>query len=672
MQRFFIPTLVLLPLLCLLPALNAPFYFDDFPVLIDYEAIRSFTSDNLRTYFGPRFIPYLTFSLNYQLGTDATWHFHLVNFALYIFNGLLVYALIGEILKRGMPHISTEKRMFAAWGGALFYLLHPVQSQVAIYIVQRSELFAAFFYFATLRYYFVARDCYLAGFRSGKKGAEGNIALFFRPAHLRHYGVMLLLMGCAFLSKEVSATLPVALFLLEALFYSRAFFRSFAYFSPLALFLLPVPFLFFSQYGIVISGFSVSEYMAPSLPVYLLTELHVVFTYLRLLVFPVGLHLDYDYPAVTAFGWSEGGLAFLLFLLIGAGFASVRRSPVRSFGIFFFFLALLPSSSFVPISDFIYEHRLYLSMFGVALLVSLLLLRLPEKKSVYGAACILLFCFGALFLQRSFLWSDQEAFWENNISLAPHKARSYSNLSEVYQRHGKVEKSFALLNRGLKLNPRDPVFYSLLGVLYQKEGSLNKATDAYERAVEIIEGYKDIHYFSWFGYRSLSDIYYNLSSIKMRAGKYQEAEELCRKALQMKGNNRHLLYNNIGTARMMQGDFPAALMFFRKATEADENYVDPLINRGILLRNLKRYDESIQVIEKAVQIAPDNPLITFQAGESYLFKGDFPKAMEFFARTYSLGFRDRRFIKDFFLLSDRVKNKEWVLRLSADIRRGLP
>src|SRR5262249_10609421 len=124
---------------------------------------------------------------------------------------------------------------------------------------------------------------------------------------------------------------------------------------------------------------------------YFLTELRVLVVYIRLVFFPVGLNLDYDVapsnspfePAVIASFLFLLGLAVLAWMLR-------RRQPVFAFSIFWFFITLAPTSSFIVIADVIFEHRLYLPMVGICLsfplLVSLIYRKLREHTAIPGNA----------------------------------------------------------------------------------------------------------------------------------------------------------------------------------------------------------------------------------------------------------------------------------------------
>src|SRR5262249_34594620 len=99
---------------------------------------------------------------------------------------------------------------------------------------------------------------------------------------------------------------------------------------------------------------------------YFLTELRVIVRYIQITFIPAGLNLAYDFPPSNSFLEPRVILSSLVLL----GFLSWawwlrKRQPIVSFSILWFFITLAPTSSFFPIRDVIFEHRLYLPMVGL-------------------------------------------------------------------------------------------------------------------------------------------------------------------------------------------------------------------------------------------------------------------------------------------------------------------
>src|SRR5205814_782834 len=105
---------------------------------------------------------------------------------------------------------------------------------------------------------------------------------------------------------------------------------------------------------------------------YALTQCQVLFHYLKLTFWPTLLSLDYqDWPLVT--DWRQVTIQGVLILLaLTATFWALWRRSWTGFVAIWFFLILGPTSSFFPIIDMTFDHRMYLSLitpllFAVAL-----------------------------------------------------------------------------------------------------------------------------------------------------------------------------------------------------------------------------------------------------------------------------------------------------------------
>jgi len=122
----------------------------------------------------------------------------------------------------------------------------------------------------------------------------------------------------------------------------------------------------------------------------------VLWTYLRLLILPINQNLDYDYPVAKSIFEFPTFLSFvgILLILVSAfylltPYASrfTHYGRLIAFFILWFFVILSPTSSFIPIIDVIFEHRLYLASVGFFVLLSLAfdsLFKRLEKGGVQG------------------------------------------------------------------------------------------------------------------------------------------------------------------------------------------------------------------------------------------------------------------------------------------------
>ena len=116
---------------------------------------------------------------------------------------------------------------------------------------------------------------------------------------------------------------------------------------------------------------------------YLFTQFRVIVTYIRLLFIPINQNLDYDYHIVKSL-FELPALASLIFLgsILTIAIRIFSKYRLISFGIFWFFLTLLPESSIIPIKDVIFEHRLYLPMVGFSFFLVSYIYYIFENKTL--------------------------------------------------------------------------------------------------------------------------------------------------------------------------------------------------------------------------------------------------------------------------------------------------
>ncbi len=75
-------------------------------------------------------------------------------------------------------------------------------------------------------------------------------------------------------------------------------------------------------------------------------------------------------------------------------------------------------------------------------------------------------------------------------------------------------------------------------------------------------------------------------------------------------------------------DYKNAEISYRKALEKSPNNPTAQNNLGVILNELGRYDESIDVLATALKTDPKNPIAHYVIAKAYLMKKDFPKAMD--------------------------------------------
>jgi tetratricopeptide (TPR) repeat protein len=97
------------------------------------------------------------------------------------------------------------------------------------------------------------------------------------------------------------------------------------------------------------------------------------------------------------------------------------------------------------------------------------------------------------------------------------------------------------------------------------------------------------------------------------AGKYDRAEEIWRKVIQINPKNAKA-YNNLGNALSDQNKLDKAIAAYQKAIQLNPNYADAYNNLGNALDEQKKFNEAIAAYQKAIQLNPNDADIYYNLG----------------------------------------------------------
>ena len=606
---------------------HVPFVWDDERLMVKNPFVRNidFPLDSMKhdeelyKTTKMRYAGMLTFALNYKIHGADVVGFHVVNLIIHLFNAVLVYLFV--VLTFRTPFLKVcslkENAGYVALFSALFFVSHPVQIEAVTYIFQRLTSLATFFYLAAVVLYVKAgllvREKELA-----MQGAErGNVGFLSFGSFFCYMGSLLAVVLGMF-TKEITITVPIIIVIYEYFFFERSSRRGLLKLIPfgLTLFIIPFHYLFGLQRTLETAtreyGFVPYERLD-----YFFTQFRVIVTYLRLLILPVHQNIDYDYPLYRSFLSADVILSFLLLLaILFAGGCLYIRSRITNpafriiaFGIIWFFIALSIESSFIPLRLLICEFRVYLPSVGfflaVVSILFLLLERLHKKWLRFGVIFItgiLLTGYAYAAYARNLLWSDEVLFWKATINESPQKFIPYHNLGLAYERLGRFEEAFEMLETARRMNPSHADTYNALGALYSK---LNRFDEA-EREFLIAASLKP----------NSINAHWSLGIIYDRMGRFSEAEKELQTAIWMDPNDDRV-YNDLGTSYYLQGLFEKAVVEFRKASKLNPWNIDSYNNIGIIYDEQGRMDEALKEFQAALAIKPDDKRTHENIGIAY-------------------------------------------------------
>ena len=240
-------------------------------------------------------------------------------------------------------------------------------------------------------------------------------------------------------------------------------------------------------------------------------------------------------------------------------------SRLGAFGVLFWFIALAPTSSFVPVLDLAVEHRVYLASLGPFLAAvvaadALVHGRLgPRRARVAAAAVSLLVLLGlGLSLRaRADTWNSPVGIWREAYAGNPGSERVVTNLAIALRRAGDAVGAEAHFRKAWTLvrSPHGAVLVAQNhGGLLVDLGRPAEALAVLDRALPYAPGEP--------GLRS------NRSTALGMLGRNAEALEDARLAATTSPDNP-LFRNMLGVALCAAGDWRAALAEFRAAEALD-------------------------------------------------------------------------------------------------------
>lgn len=365
--------LLALTFILYLSAGQTGFTFDDLHLVVTNPYLRDWR--HLFTVLSAgRAVRGLTFMLDYSLwGLDPAGY-HLTNVLLHLLGVILFYLLLFQIFHR--------RRL--AFVAAILFGFHPIQTEAVIGIAHRKEMLAMGFLCLA----------YLAHLRWGDRiwGAGVSLAAYL----------------LALLSKQVAVALPAVLLAQELILPRKGLSRSRRFLLPALMLLVPAIFFLLQLQDFRLFGrFQPVDLASARYPLILATSLKSVPIYLRLVLFPVHLSVDYDTPLVASWFSPEvlaGGLCLLGLLVLILLLA--RRKPIFAFGLAWYWLNLFPVLNLIPANAFLAERYLYIPSAGICLVLAGLIKELVERpepvfsRRIYRWAeagalfCLLFYFFG--------------------------------------------------------------------------------------------------------------------------------------------------------------------------------------------------------------------------------------------------------------------------------------
>ncbi len=403
---------------------------------------------------------------------------------------------------------------------------------------------------------------------------------------------------------------------------------------------------------------------------YIITQPFVMLHYVRTFFFPTSLSADTDWTVFESIKDIRFiiGLIFVILMLVIA-YVTAKKQLLRpiSFGILWFFIALLPTTV-VPLSEVMNDHRIFYPyvgfMISVMWTIGLLLLKY-ENKILNSRILKVAIIFVAFFIltanaygayKRCEVWSTEETLWYDVTVKSPKNGRGLMNYGLTQMAKAKYDVALEYFEKAKKYTPFYPYLYVNIGILKNATGDFNEAEQNFKLALQYGPDFYGAYYYyaqflnsrnrnkeaipllkkaieispAWLESR------YLLMNIYAFEYMWKELKQLAQETLTINPNDPISLYYlnsankpktrleeaielvkqyptpenylTLGLRYYQEYDFEKCIEYTNEALKLKPDYLEAFNNLCSAYNNLGQWDKAIEAGKKALSLKPDYTL----------------------------------------------------------------
>jgi tetratricopeptide (TPR) repeat protein len=551
------------------PALRFGFVlYDDPEYVTDNPIVRAGLSiDGVRWAFTQAYaanwhpLTWLSHMLDASLFGRAAWGHHLTSILLHAAAAGLCFLVLAS-------WTGTAARSALV---ATLFALHPLRVESVVWIAERKDVLAAFWWMVAMLAY----------------GA------WVRRRTAARYLALVLAFGLALLSKPMVVTLPFVLLLCDLWPLCRPI-EARLVTEKLPLFALAavasaVTFVAQRQGGAVMSleDLTLAQRGLNALVAYVV--------YLGKTVWPLGLAVFYP---LRPMGVAEaGGALAVLALLSAVVLVPARRAPAPAVGWLWFVGTLVPVIGIVKAGEQAFADRFtYLPHVGLFVaLVWWLGDRLPRLGGAALGALAVLAC-AVLTMQQVAVWRDSVTLFAHAVALGGDNPIAETNLAAALVEAGRGAEARPHAERAVRLAPAAPQTHLTLGRIALEGGDVDRAAAAFAEAARL-----DPHE---------ARAHYNLGVLAAERQRPDEAIAHYRRAIAERPTYASA-YNNLGNVLAAAGRLDEAEAALREAVRLDPAAPSSLANLAIVLERRGQVAEAVDAYRGALALAPGEPILWY-------------------------------------------------------------
>jgi len=297
-----------------------------------------------------------------------------------------------------------------------------------------------------------------------------------------------------------------------------------------------------------------------------LATLKVIGEYVVLLFIPFGVtFLPFEYYLIkySIFRWDIVSPTILIILTIIIAIKSFKYSKHISFGIFWFYISILPVTNIIPIINPKAFRYLYLPSIGFCILLSFISRNLGSLKKIKSyfphfkeiLAILIIIAYIFLALPQNLFWKNDFVFSAELLYYDPHDAAALTVQGDWYCMMGLSYMALLHYRAALKIDPNAGL-HNAIGYCYANLDNEDKAIEEFKKAIELKP--------------SLA-----LASI------------------------------NLGLIYLDKKDYDKSIEYFQKAIETDPMAINAYNGLAAVYVELKQFKKAEETLYRALKVFPD-------------------------------------------------------------------
>ena len=607
------------------------FYFDDHHTITNNTFIRDIA--NIPSFFtdietfgtmpdNRAWRPMIT-SLN---AIDYWWaggfnarYFHYSIFFWYLIQGVVLFFLFKKLFIR---EIKFDWLSVIVLVGVAYYMQHTANAETINYIIMRSDSFSTLCVVVSLWWF---------------------ILPFFRKYYL------FLIPAVVGLAAKESALMVVPLWFIYVLLieedWSVVELRTAqgykkivnTFLKMLIPSVLLVSFFVFIRIHFMPSGKILFE-QAHKPIYYFITQWYVIVCYIGNFILPLNLSVDKDFEIITTL-FDQRVLFSLILLLCLLSLAlyctTQKKYRLIAFGIFWFFIALAPTSSIRPFGQIANDHRMFFPFIGLVLSLTWFCVLVLSKHwhkitnsfmlktvvLVIPTLVIGLHAYGTY--QRNKVWQNAENLWLDATLKAPDNGRVQMNYGLTQMNKGNYQVALEHFEKAVQLMPYWAYSNINMGILKNAMGFPNEAQAYYEKAIRYQPNNAESYYYYAMFLQQQGRIDQAVNYLQqgnqispghsgivnlletLQTNSKEENHVVDNKVIDVENVKlSHEDYLNQSLQYYYAGNFEKCIEACEKALEVKPDYAEAYNNICSAYNALKEWEKAAKACEKALKINP--------------------------------------------------------------------